>query len=355
MENDNKIENLFKTFGEDEVIVAEDVQLQSNTPNPTESEQNSDSVKETVESKSKLSESIIQEQEEVVVEEKVVETDDYDFFAEAGIQLEEGDEFKITEETDWSEIAERVKNYIEKNKAVEYEDQEIKDFIVFKEAGGTLEEFRVAPKRIDYASVAESLNDENIDQSEQIVRYALGQKELPEDVVETAVNSFKDKGQLVEQAKLILLKEDENNKQQYEKWIGDVNIKNEEYKKTVEKQIKEVRDTVQTGKFGGLLLSKSEISNFNDFVLKVDSKTQTTQAAQKYSNLTIEQQLLLDYIVFNDFDFNKIKLTDKTIVKPTVRRVGNIGGKVPKAKTQDHDDKEFEENLNSILQKYKNN
>ena len=344
MEN-TKIDELFAQFEQDEEVTEQqeqNVQLQSDASDDDNNNEQSNESTESTDEQQKSPEQQVQE-----------EVDDYDFFADAGIELEEGDSLDINEETTLTEIAQRVKTYVDKIKSEKEEyDDEVKDFINFKKIGGSLEEFRQAPRRIEYDKIAEQLNDENFKDSENIVRIALQRKDLPNDVIDTAINTFKDKGELVNQAKNILLKENEVNKKEYEDWIANINEQNKKIKEENDNYIKDVKNTVDSGKFAGIVLSKQEISNFNDFILKVDSNTKSTKAAEKYSKLTVEQQLFLDYIVFNDFDLRKIQKTDKVETKPIVKRVGNIGGKVPKVKLND-DDKQWENDLNSIIDKYK--
>lgn len=252
--------------------------------------------------------------------EQKVEKDDYDFFADLGF---EGVDFEVDENTNLEDLAAVIKENIDKIvKDSGIDDQEVRDFRDFKAAGGTLEEFKAAPQRIDYAAEAEKLNDTNLEVSENIIRFELSNKGLDEEAIDAAINTYKDTGKLVEKAQSVLRAADVANKKEYEDWKTNVEKQTEEYKKEVEQQVSEAKNLINKGVFAGVVLDKEESKQFYNYIFGTDAKIN-----ESYKTSTLEQQLFLDYIRFRNYDLNKIKQSEKfTKSKASVRTIGKFIG-----------------------------
>lgn len=251
--------------------------------------------------------------------------DDYDFFKDIGF---EEVNFEITDDTDLEELASVIRDNIAKIASDSgIDDQEVKDFRDFKRAGGSLEEFKSAPKRVNYAEQADQLTNDNIDISEQVARYDLQTKGLDDDAIDSIINTYKDTGKLIEKAQSVLKHYDKINEQEYNEWkesIDNAAKQNNELRNT---QIKEAKTFINKGVFSGTVINKDESQDFHDFIFKTD-KAGNSRLTESYENTTVEQQLLLDLIRYHNFDLSKVKQTERfTKVNTPKRTIGRyIGG-----------------------------
>lgn len=256
------------------------------------------------------------------------EGDDYDLLADLGIEGVE-----LSENTTFQELGEIIKEHIAKTTTTTaIEDQEVKDFLQFKQAGGTLEDFKAAPKRIDFLAYGEKLSDDEPQVMKNIVIQHLLEKGIDEDIAKATVDSYHDQGRLMDATKKVLENLDVANKKAYEDWKADVEKAEIDNKAAIETAVKEAKTLINNGVFAGVVLDKETSKEFSKFIFE------TGELNNSYEKATVEEQLLLDLIRFHKYDLSKI--TQKVKTAPSkARTIGMHLGKTGKNNTSTKADK----------------
>lgn len=205
---------------------------------------------------------------------------------------------------------EAIEDYLESKPA-------IKALAAHLEAGYGLDSFGVQQRMFDYSKVAITDEEDNIPTQKELYRQALQVKGLEEEEIEDAIELATDKGTLkvkAETSKNYLV-----NAQKKE--VDIIKAKEKEIYTAAlleEKKIEqEIDDLLKTGNLGGIKLDTNQVKALKEFGTKKDAKG-VTEREKKYNNLTIEQNLILDQIVLNDFKglgvkVNKDKLKTQTL------------------------------------------
>lgn len=175
--------------------------------------------------------------------------------------------------------------------------------------GLTIESFLMEQKAVDYSKVeVPTINDEASDEDNErviethkdIITKNLKAKGASDKEISRFIKASIDENSTEDDAKEALAELTEKQskeianrkaaeKQQYE---ADV--------KAAQDTIKSVVSTVDSGVIGEFKLPKADIAAFKDFLVKFDEKGNSPRDL-KSSELTLEQSLLLDYILFKDF------------------------------------------------------
>ncbi len=206
----------------------------------------------------------------------------------------------------------------------------VKDFVEHVKSGGTPATFQQQQQVVDFSKL--EVKEDDLDLQEALYRRELEFKGNDEDAIEDLVSLAKDKDQLL--AKSLKSKEYLTTKN---KEIVDVQIKKEQEeflknKLAAEKEEAEIRGIIKAGKIGNVQLKPEEITKLESWSLVPDKETGMTARDKAYSEMTLEQSLILDHIVMNGFQGLGIKIANKATSGKTLADLKN---KAPQKKTID--------------------
>jgi hypothetical protein len=91
----------------------------------------------------------------------------------------------------------------------------------------------------------------------------------------------------------------------------------QESKARTEAHWTQVKATITKGALGEFSLPDADKDEFFKFIANVADKKGNTKAALKYNNLGMEQKLMLDFLLYKDFDLNKLveaKVKEKQVI-----------------------------------------
>jgi hypothetical protein len=161
--------------------------------------------------------------------------------------------------------------------------------------GKSIETFMMKHRVEDYNKIDTS-NDDG--RKQVISHYYKNVKNLDDNSITAIVKSIEDKGELDETSKSLIQEMDavkaENLKYQEQQEVNAKIAQDQEN----EKLINNVNEIIKTGKLVDLKLKPREAEIFNDQLFTVDDHGRTL-VQQKYESLSLEQQLLIDYLTLN--------------------------------------------------------
>lgn len=166
------------------------------------------------------------------------------------------------------------------------------------EAGGSLLSLLQTQQLEDFSKI--EIGDEDLDVAESLYRQALAYKGNDEDAIDTLVNAAKDKGIIVEKGKLgkdVLVTAQ---KAIVDKQVADEKKQKEDEILEVKKVEEKVKTVLASKKINGVDITPEEATRLEKFIFEKDSKGET-EREKKWANLTMEQNMLLDRIVMDDF------------------------------------------------------
>lgn len=234
------------------------------------------------------------------VEEEVITIKDQ-LIQESGLEFEE-DELKDIDFESVSGIAQFTKVIAKKN-TQNYLDEffdaqpDVWEYSQHLKNGGTREEF-FSPNNIDFDTI--TLDAKNDVLSEKIYRMQLSTQGIADDEINDMVDLAKDKAKLFDKATkgLEYLK---NNKVAIEaQRIAKVEADKKIEKDNTKKYWDSITSTIKTGKLNGVAIPEVKQNEMIDYYTKVNDKGQTKHDI-KVASLSLEQKVLLDYIIMNDF------------------------------------------------------
>lgn len=159
-------------------------------------------------------------------------------------------------------------------------------------------------KSIKIEQIADS-NDEAkntaiLNNQKQIIKMDLSSKGMNQDDIDNLISLYEDKGTLYDKAKEAFNGLDKRHKESV-----DVKLKSEEAR--IKQEQKELQDTIakvntiiDSNDFGGVSIPMDDVKGFKDAILKPVDDDGNTILDYKRSKLTIQQRLLLDYMVWKD-------------------------------------------------------
>jgi hypothetical protein len=165
--------------------------------------------------------------------------------------------------------------------------------------GGTKESFYQRPTYTDLSKIQVAETD--IAQHEAIIRARYEEQGLEIDAIDDLIESAKDKGKTLDLAtkSLDVLKKNELLKQEHYKQRMEADRIN---KQQQQQQLwKEIDSTINKGELLSVKLSKEEQNQMRDYFNKPIDKSGNTLRNKSWDNLTMEQELFLNYLVMTNF------------------------------------------------------
>ena len=198
-----------------------------------------------------------------------------------------------------------IKEEVAKKYEVYEQDEEIRQLAEHKAQGGTIETFKMLPKAPDFTDVRNSLTPENVTLAEQLVREDLLGKGIRTSIVEATINGLKDEGALHEEALSALDAKQQAANVEFETKQQEVLNRIKEENDLVQASWETVKTTLNSGnKLNGFVIEPKEFEKFKAVILP-DEKTKVSKIHELRANLTVEQQLYIDYLIYRNFDLGK--------------------------------------------------
>ena len=192
-----------------------------------------------------------------------------------------------------------------------FQDPTAKQFLEFIENGGDASQFIQATTGLDYSKVNEEAVSDDIDAQKQILRnWYADQGESPEDA-EDMIQAFEDSGHL-EKRSLAGLKKLQKKQESAKQELVETQKKQAETRREDNQRIltKLKEDIDSSTDIGGFPVSKKQKNEFYDYITKVDPKTGKTGLMTDSSDE--KNQMLMSYLYFNKFNFEKLEKKAKT-------------------------------------------
>lgn len=195
----------------------------------------------------------------------------------------------------------------------------VKEFVEHLQAGKSIDTFKTIKTPTSYEAV--EVSDEN---AEALVRANMAAKGFKDKQIDTYINAVKDENRLVEEGSEA--KEELVTRETAQK-TAIINAENEALRLQAEEDAKivtEVNTLLTTGNLNGIQIPKEDLAILKDFIFKPANEKNETARDIKYNSLTLEQRLLLDYIVAKDF---KVTGLQKQTSRPATGGLGKVGDK----------------------------
>ncbi len=195
----------------------------------------------------------------------------------------------------------------------------VKEFVEHLQAGKSIDTFKTIKTPTSYEAV--EVSEEN---AEALVRANMAAKGFKDKQIDTYISAVKDENRLVEEGNDA--KEELVTRETAQK-TAIINAENEALRLQAEedaKTVAQVNTLLTTGILNGIQIPKEDLAILKDFIFKPTNEKNETARDIKYNSLTLEQRLLLDYIVAKDF---KVTGLQKQTAKPATGGLGKVGDK----------------------------
>lgn len=198
-----------------------------------------------------------------------------------------------------------IKEEVAKKYEVYEQDEEIRQLAEHKAQGGTIETFKMLPKAPDFTDVRNSLTPENVTLAEQLVREDLLGKGIRASIVEATINGLKDEGVLHEEASQALASKEERALAEFETKRSEIQATIEADRQAVIDSWKQVETVLSTGNvINGFKIDPKDFNEFKAVILP-DPKTGQSKIHELRANLTVDQQLYIDFLIHKGFNVGK--------------------------------------------------
>lgn len=192
-------------------------------------------------------------------------------------------------------------------------DQTIKEFVNHIRKGGDPAKFvkAIAPE-VNYSEI--DLSSE--DSQKSVVRDYLKTQGIDKAEIEEYIKTFEDSNTLEKQAKLsktFLSNEQKKAKESLEK---EVEQSNQQRIKEQEAMWKQIETTLEKDTLSGINIAKKEKDEFKKFIGGTTKEGKSLRA-EKYNNLSMEDKLLIDYLIYKGPDKIKTLVDNMATTKNT--------------------------------------
>lgn len=162
--------------------------------------------------------------------------------------------------------------------------------------GKSLETFLLKHHVSDFATIDVSLED---GQKQMISYYYKNVKNLDDFSISTLLESHSNSGKLSETAKVVKTEMDTIRNENIERINKEEDIRNSELRVENDKMIADVQGIIRGRKIRGLSLTANEAQEFEKQMLEFNSQSKETLVEKAYSELDLEERLVLDYLTLN--------------------------------------------------------
>lgn len=176
----------------------------------------------------------------------------------------------------------------------------VKALFEYEQAGGNAEDFMQAfYPQTDYNEV--QVSEDDVDSQKEIIRKSLETKGLSEERINRNLQAIEDSGNLLDEAKDSLKDLQTAQEQEKQRIKEDTQKAQQEQQEQAQKVWNEVEETVESGNLQGIPISKKQKDEFLNFI-RVDPNEGYSPRDKKFSELSLEQQLAFDAILFHGID-----------------------------------------------------
>jgi hypothetical protein len=170
---------------------------------------------------------------------------------------------------------------------------------------------------------------------ELVVREYLKSQELSREEIDELIESYKDGLVLEKQAKMASKRVEAMYNKQTEQLIKEQSAIIEENNRKSQEYVENIKSTITTSKsLAGLDISEKEKKDFQDYILKVNPKTNMTKYQEDLAKDYVKNSVELAYLKFKNYDFTKAKQAGKSEATKEIRdKIFTKNEKPPVGKT----------------------
>ena len=169
------------------------------------------------------------------------------------------------------------------------------------EDGMSIDSFLKERERPDW----KKFNIEEETGQEQMTRYALAQMGNDSDAVDALVEMYKNKGVLEEKAKSFFANADAADKKAIEQQKQQEKEQAQQMRQQQEEIAKQAEQLLNKGEIMGVTIPKKEQNEFRAFLYGHDDQG-VSLAAKKFSEISLDKQMLINWILYKDFQVKGI-------------------------------------------------
>jgi len=209
-----------------------------------------------------------------------------------------------------------------------------KEFLDYIENGGDPGSFVNMVSGPDYSSISTDQIEGNTAIQKQLLRDQMSMNGDSQEDIEDTIQAFEDAGQLEKRSTAALGKLQAARA----KGIADKLTAQKESNAEKQKQNLRILDDLKekinsTEEIGGFTLTKKIKNDFYDYITKVDSKTGKTGLMADSTDP--QNQLLMSYLYYNKFNFDKLEKKSKTTATKTLQeQLGRFSDSSAKQKSR---------------------
>ena len=180
---------------------------------------------------------------------------------------------------------------------------DVKEYFQYRENGGTVEDFiKVYNPDNSYENV--EFDENNTHMHEKIVRDLLEKKGFKH--IDDRISNMKNTGILKQEAQYGLEELQEIEKTEKDQLIAEQDQKRQQQEEQIKEFWNGVKQTIDKGEpLGDIQIPKSERDNFFKYISQ-PKKDGYSQRDLDAHNLPMEKKILVDYLLYKDFDLSKI-------------------------------------------------
>lgn len=231
-------------------------------------------------------------------------------FSDEGILDGYDDEMENTPEALQAMVTKTIEKGIEKYKE-SFKHPMAKQFLDFIENGGDPGSFVQAVSGPDYNSIDADSIDGNTSIQKQLLRDQLAAQGESQEDIEDMIESFEDAGLLHKRSVSALKKLQAAQVDKQKAMVEAQKKSREEQIKKNQQILNDLKEKIEkTDEIGGFQLTKKTKSDFYSYITEVDPKTGKTGLMADSSDPN--NQLLMSYLYFNKFNFDKLGKNSRT-------------------------------------------
>lgn len=254
-------------------------------------------------------------------------------FSDEGILDGYDDEMENTPEALQEMVTKTVEKGIEAYKD-SFKHPMAKQFLDFLENGGNPGDFIQAVSGPDYSSIKAEDIDGNTAIQKQLLRDQLAAQGESQEDIEDMITSFEDAGLLQKRSEAALKK---LQKAQVDKHAATIEAQKAARAEQIKKNqqiLSDLKEKIDgSEEIGGFTLTKKIKNDFYAYITEVDPKTGKTGLMADSSDPN--NQLLMSYLYFNKFNFDKLgKKSKTTAAKSLEEKLGRFTDNSAKNKAQ---------------------
>lgn len=231
-------------------------------------------------------------------------------FADEGILDGYEEDMENTPEALQSMVSKTIEKGIEKYKE-SFKHPMAKQFLDFLENGGDPSNFVQMVSGPDYNSIDSDDIEGNTSIQKQLLRDQLAASGESQEDIEDMIESFEDAGLLHKRSVSALKKLQQAQIEKQKAVVESQKKAREEQIKKNQQILNDLKERIEkTDEIGGFQLTKKSKSDFYSYITEVDPKTGKTGLMADSSDPN--NQLLMSYLYFNKFNFDKLGKNSKT-------------------------------------------